>query len=193
MGKVILDMSMSLDGLIAQPNDKTGPLHSWLFNGKTTSRYSNVFKTSGRSTDVLDEIFSSTGAMVAGRRTFDLVQERIVNRPMDVPYFIVTHNPPDKPTVDTMNFTFVTNGVEDAINQARAVAGDKNILLIGGANIARQCIEAGLLHEIQIHMAPILLKEGISLFGNLSPEQVKLETTRVIEAPGVIHLKFRVL
>jgi dihydrofolate reductase len=193
MGKVILDMSTSLDGFIAKPNGETGPLHSWLLVGKTTSRYDNMFKTSGRSMDVLDEMFNSTGAMVAGRRTYDLAKERIGRFPIQVPIFILTHHIPDITASEATNFTFVTDGIESAIEQASASAGDKNVVVIGGANVAQQCIASRLLHETQIHMVPILLKEGILLFENLNREEVKFDTSRVIEAPGVIHLKFRMI
>jgi dihydrofolate reductase len=89
-------------------------------------------------------------------------------------------------------FTFVTNGVESAVEQAKVVAGDKNVA-VGAASIAQQCIEAGLLDEIHIDPVPVLLGGGVRLFEHLGPKAIELESTRVIEAPSVTHLTFRVV
>jgi len=90
-------------------------------------------------------------------------------------------------------FTFVTDGIESAVEQARAAAGDKNVSVGGGAKTAQQCLRAGLLDEMQIHLAPLLLGGGILLFDQIDAEQIQLEATRVIESPGVTHLRYRVV
>jgi dihydrofolate reductase len=194
MGKILLDISMSLDGFIARPNEDAGPLHDWFFNGETTSRYNEMFKTSGKNTEVLDELFRTTGAIVAGKRTFDLTDGWGGNHPLHgVPVFVLTHEVPEAVPKGETPFTFITDGIKSALKQAKAAAGDKNVVVMGGANIAQQYIIAGLLDEIQIHLVPVLLGVGIRLFEHLGPEQIELETTRVIEAPGVTHLRSRVL
>ena len=90
-------------------------------------------------------------------------------------------------------FTFVTDGVESALEQASAAAGDKDVQIAGGADIIRQFVEAGLLDELQIHLAPVLLGEGVRLFEGIDPETVELERTRVIDSPRVTHLRYRVV
>jgi dihydrofolate reductase len=90
-------------------------------------------------------------------------------------------------------FTFVTDGVESAVEQAKAAAGDKDVGIGGGASVAQQCLRAGLLDELQIHVAPLLLGGGVRLFDDLGSEQIELEPTRVIESPGVTHLRYRVV
>jgi dihydrofolate reductase len=92
-----------------------------------------------------------------------------------------------------MSFTFVTDGIEAALDQARAAAGEKNVAVAGGASVAQQYLRAGLLEEIQIHVAPVLLGGGVRLFGDLDAEPVKLEVTRVIDSPSVTHLRYRVV
>ncbi|MEO7909777.1 MAG: dihydrofolate reductase family protein [Roseiflexaceae bacterium] len=194
MGNVLLDITMSLDGYIALPDDQVGTIHDWFFTGDTTSRYNEQFKTSGRSTEVLDEEFTTTGALVVGKRTYDLTNGWEGNHPVHgVPVFVVTHDVPEKVPQGATPFTFVTDGIESAIKQAQSAAGDKIVVVMGGASLAQQCLKAGLLDEIQIHLASVLLGEGVRLFEHLVAEQIELETTRVVEAPGVTHLRFRIV
>jgi dihydrofolate reductase len=112
--------------------------------------------------------------------------------PLGVPSFVVTHTVPQEWVYEGSPFTFVTDGVESAIQQARAVAGGKTVA-VGAASLAQQCLKLGLLDEIQIHLVPVLLGEGVRLFDHLGGEPIELESTRVIETPGVTHLTFRVL
>jgi dihydrofolate reductase len=109
-----------------------------------------------------------------------------------VPSFVVTHAVPQEWVYEGSPFTFVTDGVESAVEQARAVAGDRDVS-VGAASIAQQCIRAGLLDEVHINLVPVLLGEGVRLFEHLGDGQVELERTRVIEAPGVTHLTFRLV
>jgi len=111
---------------------------------------------------------------------------------MDVPVIVVTHTIPQEWVKAGSPFTFVTDGVASAVERAKKVAGDKNVG-VGGADITRQRLKAGLLDEIQIDLVPVLLGSGVRLFEHLGIEPVELERTKVIEAPGVTHLGFRVV
>ena len=192
MGKVILDISMSLDGFVARPDDDPGPIHGWLFNGDTVDPESNLFKTAGASTQVLNEDLKTAGAMVVGRRTYDLTGGWGGNQPLsDAPVFVVTHAPPETVPAGHTSFTFV-EGVAAAVEQARHAAGDKDVSIVGGATVARQCLVAGLLDEMQIHLTPVLLGRGVRLIDDLGGHEISLVQTRVLEAPGVTHLRYRV-
>ena len=111
---------------------------------------------------------------------------------MGVPTFVVTHTVPQEWVYEGSPFTFVADGVESAVEQARAVAGDKDVA-VGAASIAQQCIRAGLLDEIHIDLVPVLLGNGVRLFDHLGTGPIDLERTRVVEAPDVTHLTFRVV
>ncbi len=203
MSKVFVELSMSLDGFVAGPND--GPenglgdggerLFQWYYSGDTDFPLPGtdmVFKISRASAELLREEWATIGAMVAGRRMFDIARAWGGNPPGGGPCFIVTHTTPQEWVKEGSPFTFVTDGVESAIRQAKKAAGDKNVA-ISSASIAQQCIKAGLLDEIHINLAPVLLGAGVRLFDHLGTEPIQLERIRVIEAPGVTHLRFRVV
>ena len=203
MGKVRTGHSTSLDGFIAGPND--GPeapmghggerLLGWYATGDTEYRLPGtemVFKVSAQTAELLRETRTTTGALVTGRRTFDLTNGWGGRHPLDVPVFVVSHTVPQEQVSEGSPFTFVTEGVEDAVEQARAVAGEKDVA-VGAASIAQQCIRAGLLDEVHINLVPVLLGGGVRLFEHLGITPIELESTRVVEAPGVTHLGFRVL
>jgi dihydrofolate reductase len=203
MGKVIFENSMSLDGFVAGPND--GPdnglgdggmsLFAWYSKGDTAFPVPGTdmtFMISRASADFLRAEWNMIGAMVAGRRMFDISRAWGGNPPGGENCFIVTHSVPQEWVKEGSPFTFVTDGVESAIQQAKKVAGDKNIS-VGSANIAQQCIKAGLLDEIQIDLAPVLLGDGVRLFERLGVTPIELECLKVIEAPGVTHLRFRII
>ena len=192
MGKVILDITMSLDCFIAGPNDDVERLHEWIFRDALTRPVVRGGTTYG-SNEVLEESFKTTGAVVMGRRTFDIGEGSWGdNPPFQVPCFVLSHDAREEAAKGATTFTFVTNGIESALTQAKAAAGDKHVGVMG-ANTAQQCIKAGLLDEIHIHLVPVLLGEGIRLFDHLGTEHIELESTRVIESPGVTHLRFRVV
>jgi dihydrofolate reductase len=115
--------------------------------------------------------------------------------PFHHPVFVLTNHAREPVTKQGgTTFTFVTDGIESALEQARAAAGDKNVTVGGGANVAQQYLKAGLLDELQIHLAPILLGDGVRLFENhLGPERSEIECTRVIESPAVTHLRYRIV
>jgi dihydrofolate reductase len=188
--KVILDISMSLDGFIAGPNDHVKPLHDWLFSGDTPSAYNDFFKLSKKSAKVFDNLIKTTGAIVTGRRTYDITAGWGGNHPFPrVPVFVLSSRVPKKVPKGSTSFTFVPDGIKSAVRQARKAAGKKNVYILGGASIAQQCLNAKLLDEVMIHLVPLLLGGGVRLFDNLE-KQIKLEPTKIIAAPGITHLEF---
>ncbi|HZB83568.1 MAG TPA: dihydrofolate reductase family protein [Rubrobacteraceae bacterium] len=203
MGKVSTGLSMSLDGFIAGPND--GPerplgeggmrLFAWYAGGDTEYRLPGtemVFKVSPQSANLLREAHSKMGAFVTGRRTFDITNGWGGSPPLSVPTFVVTHTVPQEWVYEGWPYTFITDGVESAVEQAKAVAGDKDVA-VGATSIAQQCIRSGLLDEIHIDLVPVLLGGGVRLFDHLGTGPIELERVRVVEAPDVTHLTFRVV
>lgn len=203
MGKVSTGLSMSVDGFIAGPHD--GPelplgvggerLFAWYYGGDTVYRLPGtemVFEVSPQSAELFREAHGKVGAFVTGRRTFDITNGWGGSPPLGVPTFVVSHTVPRDWVYEGSPFTFVTDGVESAVEQARAVAGDKDVA-VGAASIAQQCIRAGLLDEIHIDLVPVLLGDGVRLFEQLGITPIALESTRVIEGGGVTHLTFRIV
>lgn len=202
MGKVMSGLTMSLDGFIAAPND--GPenplgeggmrLFDWYSSGDTEYVVPSggmTFKVSKQSAEMLREAFSSIGAIVTGRRTFDITNGWGGKHPLDAPVFVLTHNAPEGWDYEGSPFTFVTDGVESAVEKAKAVAGDKNVA-VGAASLAQQCLRAGILDEVHVDLVPVLLGGGVRFFDDLG-ERIELERTRLIEAPDVTHITFRVV
>lgn len=203
MGKVTADISVSLDGFITGPNDgvKLGlgeggeRLHEWLFDlASWRDRHGLEGGQKNEDADVLDEAFRNVGAVVMGRRMFDIAEGPWGdNPPFHMPVFVLTHRARDTIVKEGgTTFTFVTDGIESALRQAKSAAEGKDVSVAGGANAIQQFIGAGLLDEIQVHLVPILLGDGVRLFDRLDPD-TEMETTRVIHSPGVTHLRFRVV
>ncbi len=203
MGKVATGLSMSLDGFIAGPNDGLGQplgeggerLFAWYSGGDTEYGLPGtemVFRVSQQSAEMLREAHAGMGAFVTGRRTFDITNGWGGSPPLGVPTFVVTHAVPDEWVYEGSPFTFVTNGVESAVERARAVVGERDVA-VGAASIAQQCIRTGLLDEIHVDLVPVLLGDGVRLFEHLGAGPIELESTRVIEGAGVTHLTFRVV
>ena len=204
MGIVTAHMSMSLDGYVAGPNAGAGnPLgdggvliQQWMFD---LASFREMQGLSGGQTNKDDEElrqrFAPTGAVVMGRRMFDEGEGPWGdNPPFRMPVFVVTHQPREGLVKEGgTTFTFVTDGIESALQQAKAAAGDKNVNIAGGAGTVQQFIIAGLLDELEIHLAPLLSGEGIRLFDKMGPEHVELENMRVVASPKVTHLRFRVV
>jgi dihydrofolate reductase len=203
MGKVAADISMSLDGFVAGPND--GPelplgeggerLHEWVYD---LASWREPHGLPGGKTDhdseILDEAFKSAGAVVVGKRMFDNAGGWGENPPFHMPLFVLTHEAREKEAKEGgTTFTFVNEGIESALEQAKSAAGDKNVSVGGGANTIQQYLRAGLLDEIQIHIVPMLLGGGIRLLEHLEAEHTQFEKTRVIDSARVTHLLFRVV
>jgi dihydrofolate reductase len=204
MGIVTAHMSMSLDGFIAGPNAGVGnPLgdggvriQQWMFDLASFREIQGL--TGGqtnRDDEVLRERFAPTGAIVLGKRMFDEGEGPWGdNPPFRMPVFVLTHDARETLVKEGgTTFTFVTDGIECALEQAKAAAGDKNVNIAGGADTVQQFIKAGLLDELEIHLAPVLFGDGIWLFDKMGPEQIELESARVIASPRVTHLMFRVV
>jgi len=170
-------------------------LVAWYGAGDTEYRLPEtdmVFRVSAPTAEFLRETRGTTGALVFGRRTFDLTHGWGGKHPLDVPVFVVSSSVPPEWVYEGSPFTFVTDGLESALAQAKTVAGDKDVG-VGAASIVQQCIRAGLLDEIHIDLVPVLLGGGVSLFDHLGTGPIDLERTRVIEGAGVTHLTFRVV
>jgi dihydrofolate reductase len=190
MGKVILDMSMSLDGFIAGPNvGKEYPmgvhgenLHTWIFSTPKDRVDAEVER----------EMFTRTGAVILGNRTFEVGVDLWGDVPFPAPAFVLTHKRREKLIKKSGTFTFVTDGIESALQQARAVAGDKDVRLMG-ADVAQQFLSAGQIDEIQINHVPILLGDGVRLFEQLGIKNSGLEKDRVLDSPHATHIRYRVI
>jgi dihydrofolate reductase len=213
MGKLTLNITMSLDGFIAGPNQTIEQplgeggerIHEWMYGlAAFRERHGQSGGETNADSDVVEESVSSTGAVLMGRRMFSGGAGPWAddpnadgwwgdNPPFGVPVFILTHHARETVTKQGgTTFTFVTEGVEAALAQARAAAGEKDVSVAGGANVVQQVMRAGLLDELQIHIAPLLLGDGVRLFDALGPERPELEITRVIGSPAVTHVKYRV-
>ena len=204
MGRVTADISMSLDGFITGPRDGVDlplgeggeRLHEWVYDlASFRERHGREGGKTDRDDEVLREALEATGAFLMGRRMFDVGEEPWGDDPpFHRPVFVVTHTArPEVVKEGGTTFTFVTDGLESALARARAAAGDKDLSIAGGASIIQQCLAAGLLDQIQLHVAPVLLGEGRRLFERMGNGEIGLETIRVIDSPAVTHLKLHVV
>lgn len=182
MATVLLDMSLSLDGFVAAPDNFT--LHDWYF---AEGDEVNV--------QVIRDSIAQTGAMVMGRRAYDEGErfDGFVDNPYAVPHFVVSHSVPERFAKGNTPFVFVADGIESAIAQAKATAGDRTVVIGGGASIAQQALEANLVDEIMIHLVPILLGDGTRLFEELGRTPIELQAIQVIPSTTVTHLRFRIV
>ena len=189
MTKVIFNISMSLDGYIEGPNEDVSQLHSWYFSGDTELP-GTPFKIAKASVELMTEAAISIGAMITGKKTFDVSDAWGGHPPLGVHHFVVTHKPVTEWQKSDSPFTFVTTGVKQAIEMAKTKVGQKNVC-ISSASILQQALKENLVDEIHIDLVPVLLGNGTPLFVNTS-EPTKLELFRTISGIGVVHLAFRV-
>lgn len=192
MSRVVLDISVSLDGYVAaagrtdeSPIGVGGEqLHEWAFG------------TDERGREILERGAGSLAAVIAGRTTYDTsVRWWGADGPIGparVPVFVVTHEEPADSPVDGV-YRFATGGVQDAYDQATALAGDGVVAVMGGADVARQFLAAGLLDEISLHVAPVLFGDGTRLFDGIPAEHRRLEPLEVVDTPAAAHLRYRVV
>jgi dihydrofolate reductase len=212
MGKLYADISMSLDGFVAGPN--IGPeqplgeggerLHDWIVglaswrasHGKSGGR-------TGRDDEVVKKLVARGGAVIMGKNMFGPGQGAPSDDgtwqgwwgddpPFHKPVFVLTHQKREALQLSDTTFTFVNDGPESALEQARAAAGDDEVQIAGGASAIQQYLGAGQLDELTLHVAPLLLGDGVRLFDNLDGADPKLEPVEVIESPVVTHLRYRV-
>jgi dihydrofolate reductase len=186
-------LSMSLDGFIAGQDGDTAGLHDWLTAGDIPSRFSPSFTMARPSVEFFDEGVAGMGAVVAGRRTYDVSGAWGGRGPVPgLPLVVLTHRVPASVPAGDPPYTFVTDGIEAAVGQARAIAGGKRVHLMG-ASVVQQSIRAGLLDELIISLVPKILGRGVRLLDGLDAGSAGLEVVRVIDAPGVTHLTYRVI
>ena len=212
MSKVRIHMLMSLDGYTSAPNqslqqpfgDGTEQFLAWVFALKSFREHMGMEGgDSGPSSDVIEETGANLGATIMGRHMFGGSvpwQDGDPwkgwwgdNPPFHTPVFVLTHHPRERFVMEGgTEFIFVTDGIESALRQAREVAGDRDIRIGGGGNVANQYIVAGLVDEIEVHVVPMFLGGGVRLFDGLGPGSPQLELIRTV--PGVVsHLKYRVV
>ncbi|HEY1665229.1 MAG TPA: dihydrofolate reductase family protein [Trebonia sp.] len=193
MGVIGTALSMSLDGFIAGQDGGAGGLHDWLTDGETPSRFSPSFKMAAPSAEFFDEGVGGTGAVVAGRRTYDVSGAWDGRGPIPgLPLVVLTHRVPGSVPAGDPPYTFVTDGIGQAVERARSMAGGKNVHLMG-ASVVQQSIRAGLLDVLIISLVPRVLGRGVRLLDGLDAGAVGFEVVRVIDAPGVTHLTYRVI
>jgi dihydrofolate reductase len=177
MGKLLWHTIMSLDGLIAGPNDDM----SWAFG------------MDAGSGETVDTVVGSTGALLVGRRTQDVedrLQPGFYGGAFRGPFFVLRHDPPpDPPVVKGVTGRFLDVEIEEAVTIAKEAAGDRDVVVLG-ANIARQCLEAGLLDEVIIHVAPVLVGAGVRLFERAGGEPVNLEPISSVDEGGMTVLRY---
>jgi dihydrofolate reductase len=202
MSKVFFDVGVSLDGYLAGPNRGPGnPLgdggtriHEWMFQTATFLERLGLSGGEASPDDALvREVFARAGAYIMGRRMFD--EGEIgwpENPPFRAPVYVLTHAAREPwPRQGGTTFYFVTDGIMNALEQARAVAGGKDVRVSGGADTIRQFIDAGLIDEFTLHIAPVLLGSGIRLLDHLDPARFRLEQVGGISSPLVIHIDYR--
>ncbi|GAB4048117.1 dihydrofolate reductase family protein [Catellatospora paridis] len=189
MAPVIAHVTMSLDGFmagpdvgVAHPMGRGGErLHQWIFDGSSEVDSAAVRRQ-----------FALTGAVLLGRRTFDVGVGQWGDTPYAVPCFVLTHHPAPDRTERSGTFTFVHTGLSDALDLAVAAAGERAVTLMG-ADVVQQVLRAGLLDEIHLQLAPVLLGGGRRLFDHLGTDHIELEQLDVAPSPHVTHLRYRVV
>ncbi|MFH8568890.1 dihydrofolate reductase family protein [Streptomyces sp. NPDC017993] len=201
MTQVFADISMSLDGYITGPNDSVDNplgdqgerLHEWVFGLKGwRARHGMEGGRESRASELMEEAFSRSGSFLMGRRMFDAGEQPWGEEPpFRGPVFVVTHRAgAEIAKRGGTTFSFVTDGIEEALRRAKEAAGEKDVSVAGGAAVIQQLLAADLLDELQIHLVPVLLGGGVPLFAAL-PGLRELEPTRVIDSPAVTHLRLR--
>jgi dihydrofolate reductase len=198
MGNVFVGLSISLDGFIAGANDGPdnplgdggGRLFEWMNAGPERNRSNRFICPPDASLPVVQSWYDDCGAMISGRRTFDIAGGWADGHPIDVPNFVITHEVPTEGRWSPQ-VRFVTEGVERAVELAKEAAGDREVSVCA-ASTAQQLLRAGLLDEIELSVAPVLLGSGVQLFEHLGGV-VNLEQTRSIPSDGVTHLRYRIL
>jgi dihydrofolate reductase len=193
MGKVLTHMTMSLDGYIAQPDDNPGELFDWYGAGDVSVPSANesvAFNVDEASAEMLRELTAGSGALVSGRRLFDLTSGWNDNHPVGAPVVVVTHDPPADAAERWPRTTFV-DGVEPAVAKAREIAGDKDVT-IASPTIIRQALDLGLVDEVCVSLVPVLFGEGIPYFSKLDRGHLLLEDPVVVQGRRAVHLRYPV-
>lgn len=199
MTLVVTALAVSADGFIAGPNDGPGNplgdggerLFEWYRDGDTPSRFFPDFKLSAESARVFDEGAARVGAIIAGRRTYEIAGGWGGRGPLPgVPLFVLTHNPPANPPESGPPYTYVTGGIREAVELARRATHDEQVVALMGSGPVRQALAAGLLDQITLHVVPVLLGGGVRLLEDTSAD---LRLDWVVQAPGVTHVTYNVV
>ena len=199
-GQAIAAVAVSLDGFVAGPDDSPGQplgaggerLFTWFEDGGTAGRFYPWMSMSAESAAAFDGFIARIGAVITGRRTYDIARAWDGEGELPgAPLFVVTHHVPDQVPLADPPYTFVTDGIASAVRQALAAARGKDVRLMG-ASIIRRCLQAGLLGELTIELVPVILGRGVPLLGGVDPGTASLELTGVVDAPGVTHLTYRI-
>jgi dihydrofolate reductase len=194
MAKRVALMSMSLDGFVADPDDGVARVFDWYFSGDVevpTGSPDFTFRVSRPSADHLRRLMADAGAFLTGRRTFEVASGWGGRHPWGVPAFVVTREVPNGWPQPGSTVEFVTDGIEAAVSRAKAAAGAKAVYVHGAETIQR-CLGAGLLDELQIDLAAVLLGGGVRLFDRLANAPLALGTPTVVAGTGVTHLRYPV-
>jgi len=197
MAKVAAGITTSLDGYVTGRNDGPGRglgdggerLHYWVFGGPWSYDEEPTGEATGADKEFLDEGMARGGAIVGGRKTYEAADAWGGSNPFDMPFFIVTHHPEDAPA--DAGFTFV-NGLDEAIARAREAAGDKDVFVMGGADLIRQALRAGHVDELAISIAPVVLGGGKRLFEGID-DTVVLEHVSLLQSSFATHITYRVV
>jgi dihydrofolate reductase len=195
MSKVIAGFSMSLDGFVADPDDGVGQVFKWYSASGTDAEVTvgdHAIGITREAAESIEEAGRGAGVLVTARRTFDIAHAWGGRHPMDVPMVVVTHRIPEEwVSREGSPFTFVTEGVPKAIDVAREIAGDKDVV-VGAPSVTQQCLQLGLLDAIHIDLVPVVLGRGIRLFDHLT-KPVELLVTEASGNPHVTHITYRVI
>ncbi|MEA2149339.1 MAG: hypothetical protein QOD69_1169 [Solirubrobacteraceae bacterium] len=193
MATVIANLSMSLDGFVADPDDGVGELFGWYAGGPVSvdGGGGRTFHMTETSAALLRDAFGRIGAFLVGRRLYDHTNGWGGHPPVDAPMVVVTHDPPQDWPRDGVAITFAADGIERAVDEAKVLAGD-GVVSVAGAAVARACLDAGLLDEIWVNLVPVVLGAGIAFLAGVTSAPVRLEDPEVVAAAGVTHLRYRV-
>ncbi|HMJ76707.1 MAG TPA: dihydrofolate reductase family protein [Iamia sp.] len=193
MGKVFSHMTMSLDGYIAQPDDQIGELFEWYEAGDVNVPNPNEdisFQVDDASAEALRDMTENTGALITGRRLFDIADGWDDTHPAGAPVVVVTHGPPAEAAERWPTTTFV-DGIEAAVDRAKEIAGDQNVT-IASANLTQQALDLGLLDEVCVSLVPVLFGEGVPYFSTLERGHLLLDDPIVIPGRRAVHLRYPV-
>jgi dihydrofolate reductase len=194
MAKVLTHMCMSLDGYVAQPDDDPAELFDWYWGGDVvvpSAQDEMSFSVDAASAPMLQELTSACGALIAGRRLFDLTDGWADNHPAGAPVVVVTHRPPPDGARERFRRTTFTGSVEEAVATAKEIAGDR-FVTIASADIIQQALGLGLVDELCVSQVPVLFGRGISYFGELVGGHVMLEDPVVVQGVRALHLRYPV-
>jgi dihydrofolate reductase len=205
MAKVFVDLGISLDGYIAGPNggaknplgDNGLKIHEWMFNQKSFRDHLGMQggETNNKDNDIIENIFNRIGANIMGKKMFIEGEANWPeNAPFHCPVYILTHQsrePWERPGGTT--FYFTNENIESVLSKAKTAAGNKDVRISGGADAVRQYLNAGLVDELTLHVAPILLGKGVQLFEKIDNKKFSLEISEAISSPAVTHLFYNVI